>query len=362
MSERRTIILNTLLTLILVVAIYQFVKVAFLTNQVSSIDHNVQSTQRQIAQLTEAASATFEQTMRRFDDFGRQLSAIAPAPKKAGTAAVATTQPAAGKRAPVETTRLVRRTSVPTDPRRQAEAKLNRDLLLFSRVRAQVCGIRVTGKSAEAQMQRCDKRMRRLGMQGNSAAQKWLAAEARDKQHDLETAILWLDRAANQGDTEAMNSLAAIYAGNARQPGSDPVVDGNKALYWYSKSASLQDANAMGAIAAIYEEGRLTGQNSSEAMVWYELAAKSAASAKKGRTGLSDFAVMLGDLYYNGAGVEHDKIQAYEWYIIGCADAARLNKHGESSCASRDRLASELSPVDAAKAQALAADWQKLHR
>lgn len=360
MSERRTIILNSLLTLILVAAIYQFVKIEFLSNQVGTIDRNMQTTQRQIAQLTDAASSSFEQTMRRFDDFGRQLSTIAPAPKKTATPTVAQAQP--GKRAPVGATHLVKRVKLPPDLRRDQEAKLNRDLLQFSRLRSQTCVVRGAGKAADVRTRRCEEGIERLARRGNSAAQKWLAAEARDQQQNLQTAVTWLERAAAQGDTEAMNALAAIYAGTGRSSENDAFLDGAKALYWYSKSASLEDANAMGAIAAIYEEGRLTTQNQHESIVWYELAAESAASVKRRRTALSNFAAMLGDVYYHGTGGEPDKVQAYEWYIIACTEATRINRPADPSCVSRDKVAIELSPVDAAKAQALAAEWQKLHR
>ena len=95
MTARRTIILNSLLTLILVASIYQFTKSESLTGKVDSIDRNMQRAQRQIADLKDAASSTFEQTMRRFDDFGQQLSQIAQT-RKTAAAKVAATAPAAG--------------------------------------------------------------------------------------------------------------------------------------------------------------------------------------------------------------------------------------------------------------------------
>src|ERR1700694_4769094 len=92
MVEKRTIILNSLLTLILVACIYQFIKSEYLTSQVSLVGGNTKRTQQQLAELKEAASATFEQTMRRFDEFGHQLSQIAPAPNNFGTTTTAAVQ------------------------------------------------------------------------------------------------------------------------------------------------------------------------------------------------------------------------------------------------------------------------------
>ncbi len=366
MSEKRTLILNSLLTLILVAAIYQFIKSELLTSDVKTIDRNVQSAQRQIGELKEAASATFEQTMRRFDEFGRQLSALAPKSKSATAPKVANAQPNANaaKETPVPTSRPIQRNpakrnaaQLVDDERRDQEAKLNRDRLQFLSLESRVCDIRATGALADVRMKRCKDEMNRLAKQGNSAAQKWLGSEASDEQHDLQTAIGWFEQAAKQGDTEAMDRLGSIYADDAR-----PVADPMKALYWYGKAATLGDVNAMGAIGGIYEEGRLTGQSESEAIVWYELAVKAVPSFNRNRPASLNFASILGDIYYNGTGVEQDKMQAYQWYAIACADAARLNIPGESGCMARNKVASELSPIDVAKAQAQATEWENMHR
>jgi TPR repeat protein len=377
MPERRTIIFNSLLTLILFATIYQFIKSEYLGREVNSIDRGVQRAQQQIGELKEAASATFEQTMRRFDVFSRQLDTMASASKNSSTAKLAAEKSDRGNqragsdrasRALGQAGSAIKRAQstlqTPTGQRREQEIKLNRDRLQFLRMRAAVCDTRPTGKLKEARMKRCNERTRRLAGQGNSAAQEWLGVEARDRQHDLQLAILWFERAANQGDVEAMDNLASIYAGSARQTNeivSDALADPMKTLYWYSKSAGLGDPNAMGAIARIYQEGRLTAQDQREAVVWYEMAAKAVASGDKRRMASANFAAVLGAMYYNGDGIDQDKIQAYEWYDIACVEAARLNAHADSSCASRDNVAGELRPVDVAKAQALAAEWVRLH-
>lgn len=370
MTEKRTIILNTLLTMVLVITIFQFIRSEYLTSEVGSIDLSMKRAQQEVAQLKEAASASFEQTMRRFDDFGRQLTGIAQSSKNSSSRSVATAaNTTTSSRIPQITSEVLHRNSqtrqASYDERKDQEAKLSRDQAQFLRVRARLCKIGSTGKPAEARTKHCTERMRELAEEGNSAAQKWMGTQARDRQHDFPMALSWFQQAANHGDTEAMDNLGSIFAGGDAQTNQtvpDALVDPMKALYWYGKSASLGDANAMGAIASIYQEGRLTGQSESEAIVWYEMAAKADPSLNKVHVASANFAAVLGDIYYKGTSVEQDKLQAYQWYAIACADAARLNRPGDSSCASRSKVASELSPLEVAKAQALAAEWERLRR
>src|SRR5713226_8298348 len=182
MTEKRTIILNTLLTMILVATIFQFIRSEYLTSEVGSIDRSMKRAQQQVAELKEAASASLEQTMRRFDDFGRQLSGIAHVSKNSSSRRVAaapnpdlkntTTHP----RIPQTTSGISRHNlqirQVPYDERKDQEAKLNRDQAQFLRVRARGCNIGSTGRPAEAGAKRCTERMKQLAEQGNSAAQK----------------------------------------------------------------------------------------------------------------------------------------------------------------------------------------------
>jgi len=162
-----------------------------------------------------------------------------------------------------------------------------------------------------------------------------------------------------------MDNLGSIYAANQQEtnPIVSAVADPSKALYWYGKSASLGNANAMGGIADIYQQGRLTPQNPREAVLWYELASEVVALSKDKNLSVSvNFAGALGDIYYRGIGVDQDKVHAYEWYVIACSEGSRLKVINDSSCSSRNNVASELSPVEVAKAQALAAEWKRLHR
>jgi len=262
--SKRAIILSSLFTLVLFAIIYQFVRMNITAREIGSL-------QRQITELREAASATFEQTIRRFYDFDRRLGESA---QPEANLASAPTRPKTHTR-----TLPTHNAGFQRDERMEQEIKLKRDLLKFSKTRTRVCEDRRSSRAAEERSKRCEDSTHLLAEHGNSAAQKWLGTEARDKQHDTQLAIFWLEQAANQADCAAMDELGAIYAGSEQQntgTPSDDLADSTKALYWYGKSASRGDVSAMGAIARIYQEGRLVSQNQHEAILWYEFASRAA--------------------------------------------------------------------------------------
>lgn len=58
-------------------------------------------------------------------------------------------------------------------------------------------------------------------------------------QGDYQNAILWLTKAANQGNPEAQNALGYIYANGKGVP-----VDNEKAISWYKQAAAQGDYKA----------------------------------------------------------------------------------------------------------------------
>ena len=66
MSKTRAFILNVLFPLIVVAIIFLFVRMNIAGRQIGFLE-------KQVAELREAASSTYEQTIRRFDDFDRRL-------------------------------------------------------------------------------------------------------------------------------------------------------------------------------------------------------------------------------------------------------------------------------------------------
>src|SRR5581483_555838 len=198
MSKTRAFVLNVLFPLILVAII-------FLVVRMSIADREIGSLKKQIAELREAASSTFEQTIRRFDDFDRRLGEMATFSKKRATPATpSNSQIASAAPGPKRQTRIVpiRNVNRRRDERKEQELKLKRDLLEFSSVRIRTCEKHAGRTAAEEVSNRCEDRMQRLAARGNSAAQEWLGSEARDKQQ-IQLAILWLDQAAKQGDCAA---------------------------------------------------------------------------------------------------------------------------------------------------------------
>jgi TPR repeat protein len=198
---------------------------------------------------------------------------------------------------------------------------------------------------------------RHLAEQGNSAAQAWVGQDIQSRLGDYRAAIPWFEKAANQGDADAMVSLAAIYAnaGLYKNEGKgDLPVDPEKALFWYRKAAQMGNKDAMWLLGSIYEEGRLTTPNYLEALKWYEMAAEA---------GNVTASIRLGNMYEGGRGVQKDNVQVYKWYSIACADSARLLRHLDApSCGWRDAVASEMTSADVMRAQALASEWEREHR
>ncbi len=197
---------------------------------------------------------------------------------------------------------------------------------------------------------------RRLADQGNSAAQNWVGDDIRSRLRDYGAALPWYERAADQGDSDAMLSLAIIYAnGDPLKKGrGDSLIDPEKALFWYRKSAETGNKVAMWILGETYEEGRLTTPDYREALKWYTLAAEA---------GDVTASIRLGDMYERGRGVQKNNVEVYKWYSIACSDSARFDHHPDAPvCDSRDELVSGMSSADVMQAQAVASEWEREHR
>jgi TPR repeat protein len=205
-------------------------------------------------------------------------------------------------------------------------------------------------------MNACDESTRRLAEKGNAAAQNSLA-RGFQLEGNYESAVPWFEKAANQGDREAMYEVASIYArGNfiKNEGAADLLIDADKAVYWYRKAAELGSKEAMLAIGGMYQEGRLVAQNYQEAMKWYQKAAEAGDPL-----GSHSLAIM----FERGLGVERDNVRAYMWYSIACADGGRFEHNvGNFSCVVRDIVAHQMSPAYVSRAQEMASDWEKIYR
>ena len=149
-------------------------------------------------------------------------------------------------------------------------------------------------------------------------------------------ALPMVQKAANQGDVEAIAALAqyeiygyvgdkdykkglelaqqAADAGNANgmylvayccENGKGTSKDYDKAIEWYTKAADLGNDNAMSNLGDMYRYGKGTSSDNDMALFWIMKAAE---------LGNDDAMYKLGYMYLNGVGVSANKNKAREWF------------------------------------------------
>ena len=120
-------------------------------------------------------------------------------------------------------------------------------------------------------------------------------------EQDGAKAVEWYTKAADLGDSDAMNSLGYMY-----ETGNGVEQDGAKAVEWYTKAADSGHTDAMNYLGYIYEHGDVVEQDVAKAVGWYTKAAD---------LGNTDAINSLGYMYAEGYGVEQDNDKALEWYV-----------------------------------------------
>ena len=70
-------------------------------------------------------------------------------------------------------------------------------------------------------------------------------------QSDINLALAWYEKAANLGNTTAMNNLGY----NSRFGKENLTADLRTAFYWYKQSAEAGDADAMNIVGLMYDNG-----------------------------------------------------------------------------------------------------------
>jgi uncharacterized protein len=125
---------------------------------------------------------------------------------------------------------------------------------------------------------------------------------------DVQEALRLYREAANLGEARAMINLAAANE-------NVPSPEYGEALIWLRKAAEMGERDAMFGIGVYYERGLGVQRNYGEALNWYRRA------AALGQTiAMNNIAV----LYQNGNGVEQNPLEAMKWL----AEAARLGDRG----------------------------------
>jgi len=165
---------------------------------------------------------------------------------------------------------------------------------------------------------------------------------------DLDKAVPSCRHLADQGDAAAQYNLGLLYAGGLGVP-----QDNTAAIGWLRKAAEqgLLDAQFSVAFSLVLKALTVTGPADPVAA-----AAEMAEAAKWARRaadqGNAQAQVLLGGIYDDLPGVQHDNLQAYMWFALaaagGNADGAAL----------RDKVAARMTPTEIEKAQALAAAWK----
>lgn len=146
---------------------------------------------------------------------------------------------------------------------------------------------------------------------------------------DLNKAIHWYQKAAQQGNTKAMVQLGRAYQHKGIRIDRSKVdemagdefegveEDVKKAAEWYQKAADLGDANAQYVLGLAFD--KLSNNNwlwfvikhdSAKALEWYQK------SANQGNTNAM---MNLGSLIGSGEGAPKDEAKAWEWHLKAAA-------------------------------------------
>ena len=144
---------------------------------------------------------------------------------------------------------------------------------------------------------------RKAAEQGHAKAQLYLAlcyAKGLGVAKDPEKAVYWYRKAAEQGFAKAQNNLGFCYA-----KGEGVAMDLEKAVYWYRKAAEQGDIKAQFALGVCYNNGRGVTKDLEKAVYWYRKAAEQ---------GHAKAQFNLGVCYKNGDGVPKDLEKAVYWY------------------------------------------------
>ena len=143
---------------------------------------------------------------------------------------------------------------------------------------------------------------------------------------NLEKAVYWCNKAAEQGYSQAQHSLAACY-----HNGTGVNQDLQKAVYWYTKAAEQGNSYAQTNLGVCYDSGTGVSKDLQKAVYWFTKAAEQ---------GIDKAQFNLGLAYRHGEGVKQDFEKAVYWYTKaaeqGNADAktnlqALLKKRSPSS-------------------------------
>eukprot|EP01105_Mastigella_eilhardi_P011060 TRINITY_DN2551_c0_g1_i5.p1 TRINITY_DN2551_c0_g1~~TRINITY_DN2551_c0_g1_i5.p1 ORF type:complete len:349 (-),score=87.97 TRINITY_DN2551_c0_g1_i5:51-1097(-) len=181
-------------------------------------------------------------------------------------------------------------------------------------------------------------------------------------------AVSWFRRAAEAGNTSAMNKLGVCY-----KKGTEVEKDDPQAVSWFKSAAEANNALAMNNLGLCYSNGIGVEQDVKQAVSWYRRAAAAGNAKAMNNLGCSFFnghgvekdathAISwfrraadagnttamryLGECYEDGTGVEKDATQAVSWFkrAAEAGDAEALNKLAECKKGMGSRSTSRRQP------------------
>lgn len=181
-------------------------------------------------------------------------------------------------------------------------------------------------------------------------------------EENLEQAIFWYTKAAENGDAEAQNHLGFMYEnfGDMYQFELMGEEGFEQAAYWYRKAAEQGHRDAQYNLSDMYESGKGVEQDDEPAICWLIKAANQGHAfaqfhfgskqedyqkykqafvsyRKAAEQGLTIAQYKLGTMYENGLGVEQELEQAVFWYRKA-AEQGYANAQYNLGCMYRDGL------------------------
>ncbi len=117
---------------------------------------------------------------------------------------------------------------------------------------------------------------------------------------DIQEALRWFYKAAEQGNIIAQTSLGKIY-----YYGYMVDKDYNEAMKWFRKAAEQGDAYSQNILAVGLIDGKGVEEDKYEAAKWFRLSAEQ---------GYMEAQFFMGFLFQSGIGVPNDYKEAFKWY------------------------------------------------
>lgn len=141
------------------------------------------------------------------------------------------------------------------------------------------------------------------------------------------------------GDVTAQRRLGNVYS----TPWPDWQPDHQEAARWYRMAAAQDDSEAEDSLGALYLNGAGVGRNYAEALKWFRRSAEG---------GWYMARYHLGVMYAGGFGLKQDYVRAYMWFTL-IADADGLKAE-----AARAEVAPFLTPDQIAEAQRMSEECE----